>query len=193
MPEPRVSDSCPCWKQFFYQSKFLLIYLWLLQRKYFVRFWRISWKCHCPLGKGGFYCLGLPSRPHTLWAGYFGPLFWEVGGQINQQYQRLGSSSSDTENTHAFSSLFLASLRYGYFPRVQPDQDTHPSLHTEPSSPSKDLNSRSQEQDGLALGAPRLTLSKLSSAHLHYVNSSVNQTYYLSPLVSSWERGKQLL
>lgn len=169
------------------------MYLWLPQRKYFIRFWRISWKLCWFLGRGGLYCSGHPSQPlvylrRWLWSAFLGRIrLCKI-----RLYQQPSILSSDTENFRVFLSYFW------------PHSGTITSHWSSPSrhspqpppqllSPSEDLNLWSREQDGLVLRAPSLTLSKLSPTHLHYMNGSVNQTYYLSPLVFKLRKGKQLL
>lgn len=81
-----------------------LMYLQLLQRKYFIRFWRISRKLCRSLGKGGFYCVDLPSQ---LLA-YLGRLLWPslLGRRKPDKWAVSLFLSSDTESTHAFWSYF---------------------------------------------------------------------------------------
>lgn len=179
-----------------------LIYLWLQQRKYFTGFWWICWKLCCSLGKGRFcwsrrMTQSLPGGGNTAIA-YLGRLLWSSvlwgkrPDKVRQYLQPL-SSSSGTESFHAFSSYFgphsgavtsCWSSQIKTFPPV--------SILSLPAS-ARLWTPGPREQDGLVLKAPTLTLSKLSSTHLHYVNGSVNQTYYHSPLVFKLRKGKQLL
>lgn len=113
------------WVKFQIVSDDALLSLW---ESILIRFWKISRNLCLVLWVRK---LLLPTVPLTT-TDLTGRFLWcSLRGRRAHRSVSISSPSlwaADTENSRAFSSYFLASLRYSYFLLVSCLQDTHPSL-----------------------------------------------------------------